>query len=209
LFKVRWYPDNHPGEPVHKEVCKLRNEHTREPGTGTDGRVKVINVTGDIEFDPRCREWCKLPYVGHPKGCPNFGKTDRCPPTAPLVTESMDLSREHYFVIHEFDLESHRNLMLEKHPGWTVRQANCVLYWQRTQRKLLKEECEKFITQTDPRMVHNFCPEAEGVNIFKILRRKGIKIVARPQKTVYMVALVGFPKNAISKIEAKKLTDFL
>ena len=156
-----------------------------------------IEVTGLVEYDSRCRDWCKMSYIGHPRGCPNYGKQDRCPPSVSLIHEVIDLSQPMWFLINEFDLSSHRKRMKERNPGWTDRQANCVLYWQRTQRKILREYSENFISD-HPGTLYDLCPEAKGVNCFKILRKKKIPVVARPQKTVYQVCLVGYP-NAVKK----------
>ncbi|KKK81159.1 hypothetical protein LCGC14_2816310, partial [marine sediment metagenome] len=35
--------------------------------------MKILEVTNDLIIDHRAREWCKLPYPNHPRGCPNYG----------------------------------------------------------------------------------------------------------------------------------------
>ena len=39
----------------------------------------------EVVVDYRARDWCRLPYPDHPRGCPNFGRRADCPPMAPLI----------------------------------------------------------------------------------------------------------------------------
>jgi len=149
----------------------------------------ILEVTSDIQYDPRPQDWCRLPYVGHPKGCPNYGKKAGCPPGAKHVDRIFDMDKRFWFVIHKFDLEAHVKKMNDKLPDWSYRQCSCVLYWQRTERKKLKDACEEFGKYGT---LYDLCPEGRGVNVFKILRKNGVPVVARPKKTVYMTALVGY-----------------
>ena len=84
---------------------------------------------------PEVKDWCKLEYYNHPKGCPNYGKQRRCPPQSPYVTEVFDMGKPLYFVFSEFDLSSHVARMRRKHPHWSDKQCRCVLYWQRKSKK--------------------------------------------------------------------------
>lgn len=38
-------------------------------------------------FNPRVRNLCVCPYHGHPRGCPNFGIKEGCPPGAQLFAD--------------------------------------------------------------------------------------------------------------------------
>ena len=88
----------------------------------------LIKVNPVIDYTVRAL--CVEPYEAHPKGCPNVGKCDRCPPEAPLFDRFFDTSKPIYAIVNEFDLGSHVERLRVKHPDWSERQLRCVLYWQ-------------------------------------------------------------------------------
>ena len=47
----------------------------------------LLDVTGTLVIDGQTRESCRLPYPGHPHGCPNYGRGDECPPKVSVVSE--------------------------------------------------------------------------------------------------------------------------
>lgn len=161
------------------------------------GELSFEKVTGLIEYDSRTINWCLKPYPDHNKGCTNYNKLDRCPPKVCKIHEFIDLDKDIWFLINQFDLAAHREWMRERMKKrnriWTDRQCNCVLYWQSKQRKILREFSESFI-QSIPGTVYDLCPEAKGVNVFKIARSIGIPMVARPTEMIYMVSLVGYKR---------------
>jgi len=136
-------------------------------------------------------EWCKLPYPGHLKGCPNYGVAERCPPLAPHVTDYFDTSRPLYLVHSEFDLTGHQQRMKEAHPVWTDRQCRCVLYWQPKSRKQLKERAAEAMRLLGLDAMA-WVPEAMGVNVYATARTSGLILERiRDLKTCRHVALVG------------------
>jgi predicted metal-binding protein len=151
--------------------------------------MTIDDVTGKLIINPRAREWCRMPYPGHPHGCPNYGKVDRCPPMAPLVQDLFDLSRPHWFAVVQFDLEAHRLKMMEKHPTWSRRQLDCCLYWQQSIRKVLQKEVNAFINFKP--LIYTLTPEAMGINVIQTARNIGYPIRLRPERTVYKIALIG------------------
>jgi len=152
----------------------------------------VIEITGTLVIDEAAREWCKLPYPNHPKGCPNYGVRDTCPPKIKRIAEVFDLSRPHFFILVEFDLASHVAAMAKKHPNWTDRQCRCVLYWQGKPRSKLKKESKKFV-ENNPGTSFTTCPEAMGINVFRTCHKHGLMMKKNPQKTVYKISFVGYP----------------
>lgn len=119
--------------------------------------------------------WCQLPYPGHPKGCPNFGKLSTCPPQAGSIEERFNLSKPLFLVHSEFNLDGHARQMKEKHPGWSDRQCRCVLYWQPKSRKRLKErvvEAKLLLRTTATTTI----PEALGVNVYATALKSGLKL---------------------------------
>lgn len=144
------------------------------------------------------RRLCYQPYPGHPKGCPNFGKKNRCPPRAPLVGEVFDLQGPIYFIWTTFNLALHVHHMKEKHPEWSNRQAACCLYWQGGARKQLREAVRIFRCKHH-KMIVNFTPEALGVDVTKTMRRKGVRLEWPPKHQTYQIAIAGYPADAMKK----------
>ncbi|MFX0093338.1 MAG: hypothetical protein ACFFBD_16400 [Candidatus Hodarchaeota archaeon] len=157
--------------------------------------ITVLDVTGKLAIDYRAREWCLRAYPGHPQGCPNFGKKQTCPPNAPLIEDWLDLTKQHWFVVNRFNFLSHVQRMKEKHPEWSERQCRCVLYWQGSTKKALREFCLTFVRE-HPNMIFSLVPEAMGVHVLRTARLLGIPIRARPNEFVYKIALIGHQKNS-------------
>lgn len=155
----------------------------------------IIEATGRLVINMKAREWCKLPYPGHPKGCPNYGKKAICPPRIHTVDRVFDLEGPHWFVIEEFDLGAHAKRMKGKNPEWSERQCRCVLYWQAGVKKRLRERT-KFEMVGRPGTISTDCPEAMGINVILTLRRLGVPIKTKPNQTVYKVALMGYPNRS-------------
>jgi len=148
-------------------------------------KIKKLVISEHTDF------WCRLPYRGHPKGCPNYGKKQGCPPCR-TIESWFDVSRPLYLVHSEFDLKSHTQKMLEAHPKWSERQAKCCLYWQGTARKQLRRRIwhAEEILGTDG---YNSCPEALGVNVFVTARKSGLILEkTKILNSVRHVALLGF-----------------
>lgn len=155
--------------------------------------VKKLVTTGSAG------EWCKLKYPGHNKGCPNYGKTDRCPPECKPVSDYFDLSKPLYLVHSEFDLDSHAARMKDKHPKWSDRQCRCVLYWQPRSRKQLKERIATALFSLPVNFVAT-TPEAMGVNVYATARLSGLNLERiRDLSICRHVALVG-NKKIVNKL---------
>ncbi len=153
----------------------------------------IYDVTRRIRIDLQVRGLCKLPYPGHPKGCPCHGKRSNCPPQAPFFGDRVDLKKKMWFIVEEFDLASHKRKMLERHPRWTERQTANLLYWQGSVVKALAQQTAGF--QVDhPGTISNFCPEAMGVNVFRTAESLRIPIERNPKNKVFKIALVFHPK---------------
>lgn len=155
----------------------------------------ILEVTDKLVINYRASEringrpaWCELPYPGHKKGCPNYGKG--CP--LPRVGDYFDLSRPHWFAIIRFDILDFSIRMKTKHPHWTERQCRCVLYWQNGVRKKLDEYCRKFIGDHD--LIFHKIPEAMGVNVILTMRKLKQPIEMKPEFSVCKIALIGSKK---------------
>lgn len=136
--------------------------------------------------------WCKLPYPNHPKGCPNYGNSFRCPPKSPHVTNVFDFEKPVYFVHSEFDLKAHAEKMKEKHPKWSERQCRCVLYWQSRSRKQMKERVDFACQMVKANRVES-CPEAMGVNVFATAMTSGLILdKTKDIKIARHISMIGF-----------------
>lgn len=155
-------------------------------------------------------KWCQLPYPGHPKGCPNFCRKPECPNQASSVEEFIDLRQPHYLAIHAFDLHAFSKRMLGEHPGWTLKQSRCLLYWQKHVKSVLEFE---ILQKLEDNQVYTLIPEAMSVNVFHTVLHLGIPIRPDPKCVVYKIGLIGSP-HPPAEIDSEtdpqlKLTDFL
>ncbi len=151
----------------------------------------IVQVLPEIDYS--VRQLCKRPYPGHPKGCPNFGNRNTCPPAAPLFDRVVDLCRPVYAIVNEFDLEAFASRMRELHPEWTDKKCRCSRYWQGTARKQLGLQVDEFL------LLHSgytafTVPEAMGVNVTETLRRVGIILEWPVRKIDRHTALAGWIK---------------
>ncbi|KKN09200.1 hypothetical protein LCGC14_1048950 [marine sediment metagenome] len=154
--------------------------------------IQVVEVTGKLRVDMEARRWCLLPYPGHSKGCPNFGKRRTCPPMVPEVGHLFDLSGRMWFVFMPFDLGAQAAKMRGRHPEWSERQARNCLYWQGTVNKALRMYAT-FFASRQPGSIVTYCPEAMGVHVFDTAEAVGVPLERVPMRLVRKVAMVGDP----------------
>ncbi len=146
--------------------------------------IKLLEVI----YDRRARDgtWCRLPYPGHSKGCPNF---PRCPSDR---IDFLDLSKDFvwFAVIEEFNLAFHEAKMRAAHPNWTEKQCRNLLYWQPKVKAALRQKAyPDYPNRPSDRIVLEI-PEASGVNVFETMEVVGIKIDRHPN-IVRKVMLIG------------------
>lgn len=158
----------------------------------------VLDVTGKLVVDYRAREWCKLPYPGHSRGCPNYQKSTACPPHAPRIDEWLDFSRPQWLIVTRFDLNGFARRMKRIHPKWSDRQCRCLLYWQPRVQAQLVYACRR-LQSVHPGSVFTLVPEAMGVHVIRTAQAFHVPIVTRPRRTVFKVGLVGYPKSGVTK----------
>jgi predicted metal-binding protein len=144
-----------------------------------------------VVVETRVRGLCRLPYPGHPRGCPNFDHKAGCPPRCPMWEERYDLSEPAFAIVNEFNLAEHIARMRGKHPSWTERQLECCLYWQPRARRQLQDEIPRFyrVCRTARAYRIDTCPEASGVNVTETLRIAGVELEWPPKMIVRQVAI--------------------
>ena len=148
---------------------------------------------------------CRTPYHGHKKGCPNYGNKPGCPPNVKQLNLMLDFAKPFYVIWNWFDLDAHKKRMLEKHPGWSDRQAGCCLYWQQGARKLLGLEIQKFRRENknDNYFVTRI-PEAHGLNVTETMKNAGIILEWPPIYNTYQVAIAGIIKDSLKYENRRK-----
>lgn len=131
-----------------------------------------------LVLNPEAKEWCKIPYPNHPKGCPNYYGKCFCGGAKPIkmIDTFMDTSQPIYIVYVEFDLAAHVEKMRIKHPTWTERQLRNVLYWQGAQRAKLRRKVTEAIKITGLKAPIPCMPEEHGVNVFATCAKSGLKL---------------------------------
>ncbi len=148
----------------------------------------IKDVTGKLITNHDARKWCVLPYPGHPKGCPNFGKKAICPPQVSYIEDWLEGTGELRFACVPFNLKEHAERMLVRNPHWSERQARCLLYWQPKVNKALISLVSTLVHENGFKIT--YCPEAMGVDVIKTAQSVGIPIVAPPIDIVHKIALV-------------------
>lgn len=147
------------------------------------------------------RGLCTRPYHNHPRGCPNYGKRDTCPPAAPLFEDEFDTNYPIYALWAEFNIGDHMKNMKQRHPDWTEHQLRCCLYWQGTVRKYLKPKAMCWLNSYAARtsrfivdrqgVFYTTCPEAMGVNVTATMAKIGVKLEWPPRNITRMIYLGG------------------
>lgn len=155
--------------------------------------IKVKSVSIKLLKNPGML--CIKPYPGHPNGCPNYGKLGDCPPNAPKIWHYFDKKLPLCLVVISFDMDRHVERMKAKHPRWSDRQLRNCYYWQNGVRSKLRRKCEALCSN---RGFDAFAlkPEAMGVNVFRTMRKFGIKLKRNPTDMIYKIALVGYRKTS-------------
>ena len=130
-------------------------------------RVKRLVINKDVS------KWCQSPYPRHPNGCPKYNKDSKCPPQCGSVFNYFNTALPLYLVHSEFNLSKHISRMKLKYPKWSPAQCSCVLYWQGSSRKQLKNRVQEasLLLGTD---AVSFIPEALGVNVYVTARLSGL-----------------------------------
>jgi len=150
-----------------------------------------------IVIDNKARDgsFCKLPYPNHPKGCPNYGKRESCPPFAKKFNDI--IIPPFYLVIQEFDIESHAIKYKKKYPTWSERQCRNLLYWQKGVVKKLKMEAYDLAKSLGKEFIVLEVPEANGVHLFETCKNIGIELQRYPQKIIRKIMIVGKSKKQL------------
>ncbi|MBD3216132.1 MAG: hypothetical protein GF311_26195 [Candidatus Lokiarchaeota archaeon] len=160
-----------------------------------------------IIFSKKTRLWCRLPYPDHPKGCPNYNKNRLCPPKIKYMNDLTQKYNFYYLVYAIFDLKNQKERMLKRNPKWSKRQAKCLLYWQRSVKKYLKDylleiyeknrDKDKYLLSCgsgfkseifDQEIIPSM--EAAGIDVYRTMKNNHIDFEIKPNKKVILVNLI-------------------
>lgn len=158
--------------------------------------IKTIQIIENIKprIDTKVRAYCKMPYPGHPHGCPMFGKRPECPPQAPLFFEHFNMYEPFTAVVVEFDIKNHAERMRIRHPKWTERQCRNPLYWQGGIRRTLNFQCKRIAKHGKD--VFTLIPEAMGMDVVTTMAAAGIAIEFPVKDIVRKVAIIGTKRGS-------------
>ena len=163
---------------------------------------KEITIT---DFGKKYQNLCRARYHNHPKGCPNYGKREDCPPCE-LVSERFDLSKPMYVIYTEFPVGEFAERMRVNHPEWEHQPRqwyNCIR-WQGSARKDHNTDIRSFmfsmLLKKNRDVVVDKNPEALGVNVTKLMLQLGIELEWNyhedhdTERKTYRVSIAGTPK---------------
>ena len=152
-----------------------------------------------LVINERTAEWCRLPYPGHKRGCPKYGKDPLCPPKVGPLWCHFDLSGPLCLVHSEFDLPKDIGRRKLLNPKATEAQLKCVLYWQDSSRKILRNRVRlaQYHYLHDQQLNEvSYCPEAMGLNVYATARLSGLHLEKiHDLKICRHVALLGRRKS--------------
>lgn len=155
---------------------------------------RIVRINKWI-FSDKVHDWCQLPYNGK-KGCPMFGKRPICSPDVKRLDDEFNLKKS-AILYTEFNLEGHHRRMAEKHPMWTFKQLNNVLYWQQKARRNLRIFVSKVHQEYRGIKRITYCPESQGLNVFATMAIAGHHLErTRDIKICRHVAVVEFEEES-------------
>ena len=180
--------------------------------------IKILRVKrNSILFTPKTHIWCTLPYPGHKNGCPNYDKNPLCPPNIKTMEKYLSGYSFFYLIYAIFNIFEYKNYMLNKHPDWSDRQARCLLYWQNSVKKILKNFIINLFSNNPDYSIYLFgsgsgdripilkqdkiySMEAAGINVIQTLINNNVEIEVKPKKLIRLVNLLCSDKELRLKI---------
>ncbi len=171
--------------------------------------IDVIDKS-TIVFTPKTRDWCRLPYPGHPRGCVNYGKHDTCPCNTPYRADILE-KHDRFVLVHAtFDINAYAGKMREIHPDWSEKQLRNSRHWQSQLKSKMKKKIAGVhhdeLFGAGGGFMGRPSMEAAGIFVFATLRRNKIPFDVKAKKFIKMVCLL------VSKSPVKKttrLTDYI
>ena len=152
-------------------------------------RERIFAGPVEAVCDPSIIAHCKDPYSDHPKGCPNWGCKEGCPPGVRYFPSVY--SKEVYIAAVRFNFAEYLSMRRRVHPDWTERALRNPRHWQghvRSERNRFLFEYLSTHPEIDGEIVLN--SEAMGVNLFETCAKAGIFLERKPQYNEYTITLI-------------------
>lgn len=152
-------------------------------------RERIFAGPVEAVCDPRMIAHCRDPYPDHPKGCPNWGCKEGCPPHVRYFPRVY--SKDVYIAAIRFNFAQYLVYRRTVHPDWTEKALRNPRHWQghvRSERNRFLFEYLSKHPEIDGDIIIN--PEAMGVNLFATCARAGLTLEHTPTKNVYSVTLI-------------------
>lgn len=127
---------------------------------------------------------------------------------------------KYYLIYAQFNFKKYKEIRKKEHPEWSERQIGCVLYWQNSIKRLLKQYIEKIRKNTFSLFYIFGCGsgfnltfqkttysmEAATINVFSTCKLNGIKLEIKPQNIIHLVCLLCAEVPIIFEEKNKKVT---
>jgi len=149
---------------------------------------------------------CSRKYPRHNKGCPNIEKCKNIPFFDDIKRTE---TRYYYLLFANFNYEKYQELRKLDNPSLTMNQVRCVLYWQNSIKKILKQRIEYLVENNslyyDDKDVYIlgcgsgfklsfqdevYSMESTGINVFSTLKLNNIEFDLKAIKNVKLVCLI-------------------
>lgn len=165
-------------------------------------RIKISDLVfaGHKNGEPVNSWWCRMPYPGHPDGCPNWGNNNLCPPKMKRKDDRIRKYNYIYLVTAEFNFARYIKLRRVEHPDWTRNQVNCCLYYQSAVKKILADfirnladsNCFILGSGSGFKLFGKGLPspEAIGIDVFTTMKRLGRPLERNPERKILFVSVV-------------------
>ncbi len=144
----------------------------------------------DICTSPR--SMCVRPYKNHKCGCPNYGKSDTCPPKIPSMYDQIFYVDDVYAVITKFNLYKYYERRRKNRPDLPEGQIRNLRCWQPITIKendmAVSEFYNEYADKND--YVSTRLLECMGVDVINTLKEVGVTISFPIEEYVYRVSFL-------------------
>ena len=212
-----------------EEMIKLEQENKKKKNLPkidfrklTLINVKRIEEKSIISY-PEVLDFCYYPYPNHPNGCPNI---DKChsEKKGPYFSEVIKNSKfTHYYLVYiNFNFAKYKVLRKKENPEFFNSEARlkCLLYWQNSVKKLLKQKIEVLINNQNSLFIagcgsgmrikgynqYVYSMEAIGINVFSTLKLNKIPFELKPKNKIILCSLI-CSKNELIIKKQKRLDE--
>lgn len=225
-------PDCPPGRSrfpfnLAEEMLQLEQESKNKKRSSKIDFKKLTKISmkkikeETIIFSEDTGKWCLRPYPNHPNGCPNINR-EECFPFARFLRDIIGNYNYFYLVYINFNFAKYKELRKEENPEFfnSENRLKCLIYWQNSVKKLLKEKIERIISQNRDFLIAGCGPgmkikgykyyaysmEAMGINVFSTLKLNKIQFELRPKNMIILCCLI-CAKNSLNLTRQIKLVE--